>query len=1149
MRIKRGLSLILAAAVLLCTAALPATAAVEENTAYFCDFDTYTSDNVPGEINFAKSTFQGSTDNKMVLTPTASQNASANIYALDETGVNDVVVGFDIYSSAATKWSIGIGQDSSTTQWDQMIGDGTTLKLQVLNNTTKPTGTMKSDWNHICVAIDYSADMMKVWLNGTQVGTQSIWFNKLQRLKITAYKEKDPVALDNIYVYYPASEKITAADVNVTKENSYKVNMGQMVFGSASGVTIKRGDTTVVTGATLTQNKYQNELTFDIEGKLTAGQTYTVSFNGLTDAFGNAISDVTFRAVKDGEITAVSESETKGSASLITTAADKAKGKETAFAVAKEGYLFEKWTTADRELTEADAKKNPLTVDIGTADATLTATFTEAETPVEYYYDFEDGKLTNNNAVVNPVAMKVKDASGENAGKSLVLEKETAASAAPQLNINVKAGWNTVVGFSLYNGGDSALSFSSVAHNAGSTWWGEKSSLSNFIKVNGEKLSVGNDEISLQSGWSSVYLGFDYQAKTVSVRVKGEKDTTYTLKTTYTLPQEVQNTERFRMARNDNKAAEGFEIDDLAVYSPSKMPEPKGDTELSWKADSYKVNMGQKIFGDAAKSVKISKKGSTANIAGEGTVTSDKNTDFVTVPLGALEGNTEYEVSIGGVTDALGKEIKKTWTFTTSDSTPKVALSTEETRTLPEGTKVDVNISTENLEATDSLEIYQNDKVIRTVAADEESVAVTLAKGTNKVYAKIVGKDIYSATIELSTKEYDVVPSTCDMDNDFESPNTVATGFYMAKGNAGVCELYDVGGTYGKVARLAIEVQDMTGKDRPVLNPPTAKDVDGVVVLEGDFCFVTEQASTIFTMKNGKGEWFTGFSVSGTTLNVGGNKVKDIELGEWYHLKIMFDTVNDTYSAFVDGKVYVWQKSLAITKNQGLQYATIHTGNPDVTNNLRREMYVDNVKQYVLGEPYTYSVSAVDANGAAADKMSYQDAKVKLSFSQAMNEETLSGITVSDAGGQTVTPTGTAYDAATNSYTVSLGKIWSNATYTVTVPNTVKTAVGAGGAAGATTLMTDKEALAIEKVETSTAGGKCSVTATLQADAENPKTVSVAICVYEGDCLRSKTIKEVNTAESLTANGGFTVPEGKYTVEVYLLENFTTMKCIDIFVK
>lgn len=1132
----------LAAAVLFCAAALPAAAAVVKNTAFFCDFDTNESGNVLGELLYETNTFQGSADKKMVLTPSEDKTAGVNIYAYDEQGTNNVVVGFDIYSSTTTDWHIGIGQDGNTVKWEQLTGKGTTLTLQVTGNTANPQATLNNGWNHMCMAIDYDADKMAVWLNGTQVGTQSIWFTKLQRVKISARAKTDPVAFDNVYVYYPATEEVTAADTVNVKESSYKVNMGQRVFGDVSKVTVKQGDTTVVTGAALSENKYQNELTFDIAEKLTAGQTYTVSFNGLTDAFGTAIEDVTFQAVKDGVITAVTESETKGSASLTTTAANKANGKETAFAVAKEGYLFEKWTTADRELTEEEAKKNPLTVDIGTKDATLTATFTDAATPVEYYYDFEDGKLTNNSAVVSVNKMALQDASGDNTGKSLAETKEVNVKSYAELNMYPKPGWNNVVGFSLYNGTGNGFSFISVAYRAGSSWWSEPSSLSGFIKLDGGNLKIGNDEFPLKEGWSEVYFGMDYQTHTVSVWLNGVKQTT-----TYTLPEQVQNTARFKF--EGTNAGNGFEIDNLAMYSPAKMPEPTGETALSWKSTSYEVNLGQKMFGDVKNSVKIYKDGSSVNVAGEGTVTTDKNVDSVTVPLTALEGNTTYRVEISGITDALGKKIEKTWTFTTSDSTPKLVLSTDETRTLPEGTVVDVKIATENMESTDFVEIYQNDKVIRTVAADTESVSVTLAKGTNKVYAKMVGKDIYSATIELLTKAYEVVPSTCDLDNDFESPNTVATGFYMARGNAGVCELYDVGGTHGKVARLAIEVQDMTGKDRPVLNPPTAKDVNGVIVLEGDFYFVTEQNATIFTMKNGKGGWFTGFGVSGTTLNVGGNKVKDIELGKWYHLKIMFDTVNDTYSAFVDGRVCVWQKNLQISQNDGLQYATVHTGNPDVTNGLRREMYVDNMKQYVLGEPYTYSVSAVDATGAATDKMSYQDAKVKVTFSQAMNEETLSGITVSDAGGQTVTQTGAVYDAATCSYTISLGTVWSNAAYTVTIPNTVKTAVGAGGATGTVTLMSDKEALAIGDVATSVTSGTCSVTATLQADAANPKTVSVAICVYEGDCLKSKTITQVNTAESLTANGSFAVPSGKYTVEVYLLENFTTMKCIDIFVK
>lgn len=143
-------------------------------------------------------------------------------------------------------------------------------------------------------------------------------------------------------------------------------------------------------------------------------------------------------------------------------------------------------------------------------------------------------------------------------------------------------------------------------------------------------------------------------------------------------------------------------------------------------------------------------------------------------------------------------------------------------------------------------------------------------------------------------------------------------------------------------------------------------------------------------------------------------------------------------------------------------------------------------------------VTFVDAEGAekaySAENPVGKTDSVKIAFSEAMKEDTLSNITVSD-GTANAAYTGT-WNSADNTYTLAFTEaLKSGATYTVTVPDTVKDAAGLPVDTAAGTFTTN--------------GGRVAVTGVAITDANGEEITKLA--AYEGN-----TIKVVLTGSNTT---------------------------------
>lgn len=144
-------------------------------------------------------------------------------------------------------------------------------------------------------------------------------------------------------------------------------------------------------------------------------------------------------------------------------------------------------------------------------------------------------------------------------------------------------------------------------------------------------------------------------------------------------------------------------------------------------------------------------------------------------------------------------------------------------------------------------------------------------------------------------------------------------------------------------------------------------------------------------------------------------------------------------------------------------------------------------------------ITFVDAEGAekvySAENPVGKTDSVKIAFSEAMKEDTLSNITVSD-GTANAAYTGT-WNSADNTYTLAFTEaLKSGATYTVTVPDTVKDAAG---------LPVDTAAGTFK-----TSGGSVAVTGVAITDANGEEITDLA--AYEGN-----TIKVVLTGANTTS--------------------------------
>lgn len=759
--------------------------------------------------------------------------------------------------------------------------------------------------------------------------------------------------------------------------------------------------------------------------------------------------------------------------------------------------------------------------------------FEEFATPGERcrYQYIEVGNQYGTDFASEEIAASSEETFDKDYGRSLLLNVPASGSA-PFINLWTELAQNAVIGFSAYTGDDTYFTFSSKGP---SNSWSSPDTVSDIIKVISGTLTIKDGtQVSCTAGWNHFCIGLDYTTNKITVWLNGEQVSVYQAAPEFT------GTLYFNLNTNRVSGAAQIGIDDMFVYYVADAEITGSDTDGMVEPDitSYTVDMGQKVFGDdLSGAVKIYDSANNL-VSGTGSVSSTGYQDTITVPINTtLVPGAEYTVQISGVTDALGNAVSKTLTFSARDTAPKITLGCEETRTLPAGTVIDFTVNAQNLPADDILEVYLGGEKILDLAADTQKFDITLQKGENKVYVKSTSTDVQTQEYVLEAFEYQEIKSyyNGDFETDESMSNLKGTGAMD-----GSIEVIDLEDEHGKVLKLEVE-----GSEMPYVLLPSVYGASGIVVLEGDFCFVTLKNRNIFPVKTKDGVWFTKIGEKGAEIQVFGESVAQVEAGEWYHMKVMYDTVSNQVSFFMDGRVYAFEADMGIDNKDGIDYCnqnsgTGSAGSPSI-------LYMDNIREYLVGKPYTYNITLTDAAGSVRDRLPYENGKLNIEFSEAMTEETLAGITLSDENGNIIEPVSIAYDSSRNTYVLEVGTLLPNTAYTITIPATIKTAVGVEGNVGTATVITEKLPFCIDEVTTSEAAGNCTVDVLLQDTTGGGHEASVILCVYEGDRLYDVKVTAVNTANSLTVTEQLNTPTGQYSVEVYLIESLGTMKCIDMY--
>lgn len=1162
MKLKRYIGVILAAAVLLCTASLPASAASVLDP-FFYDFEDCTSAKYGVIGNGAWVVPTGDSidaaHGKSLVSNVPSAN---NMMNLNLTLKNNAITifGFSVYSKGNPVATVNLRySDESTTKKSHSLAKFAGNKAYCLE---REAATQSDGWYDYVFAFDTTNQKSYGWLNGTQIVSDSrTWaldnVSRFQFYVTSAYSTTQHIAFDNMFLYY-LNNNMASGDAKVEPEaTSYTVNMNQKIFGTddakKASVKIYKADSdTPISGTgTLATTKYNDQVTVPLTETLEPGATYTVKISGVKNAYYQDMNEeFTFTVAPRYAVNVVSENSGKGSAEKVTAGELFAEGvKVRVQANAESGYKFVGWGGLDAELTARQKTENPLTLTMPGYDVELTALFEEdtsaaAAKQIPFFYDMENvavGSTVNEHGYVNGMKAQWGDkiVTGEmakgsgnekNHGRSMILQKGAYINFGPELKQNV------VMGFSAYVDENSYFICNSIAKNDG-TDGKTTTTIGDMLKVQyGNLILKGStDKKSVPTGWNDFCVAFDYGTHTVTLWMNGEKCYTWT----DDRDAKFTKTQYFNLNNRELDKCTEIALDDFYIYY-AKDAVPKGVAEsgkVEPDAKEYVVDMGGRIFAEKAASAAIIKDIDGNVVSGDCTIQTDGYKNLISISLDSdLEPAETYTVSFSGVQNAMGNAVTDEITFRTRDTNPKVSIACEETNMVQAGTTVSLKLSTDNLETNDRIEVYCNGKRVQTLKPSDKTFDITLASGENKIYAKSRDKGTTSEEIVLKAFEYQSGSTFCDVD--FEDTDDPTEGIGGADSN-GSREVIDVGGEHKHVLKLSMP---KGAASSPYVWAAASADKNGIVTYEADHYFVTKVNFNLFPVHNGA-KYVIPFSVNQCVLKAFGEEVMTFETNKWYHIKVMYDTVNDTASLYVNGEAKVFEKKNTL-EDKWAQIVRCNIGfHSGAANDYT--MYIDNLKTGILKKPYTFDIS---------ETVPYENGSVVLTFSEPMKEDALTGIAVTDANGTAITPLSSAYDSDTRTYTMAMETLLPNTKYTVTVPDSVKTTLGMGGIGTTATFMTEKTPFAINAVHTrDTASGR-DVTVWLQNTTSDTKA-QVVICLYKGNKLVGAKLADVDTTKSLRVKKYFDGDCSECTIEVYLIEALPQipfaktdiLRCIDFY--
>lgn len=261
------------------------------------------------------------------------------------------------------------------------------------------------------------------------------------------------------------------------------------------------------------------------------------------------------------------------------------------------------------------------------------------------------------------------------------------------------------------------------------------------------------------------------------------------------------------------------------------------------------------------------------------------------------------------------------------------------------------------------------------------------------------------------------------------------------------------------------------------------------------------------------------------------------DLGNWHNYKIIVDTKLGTdenpvmYYYLDDALIYV--QANAASTHRAIDYAQISI--PKATKTDSAELYVDNVVTKTYGIAFEASLNM---GGGELEYAPYENVSPIITFDKALDETTLSTITLADGNGNKTEITGT-YDLVNKAYTVAPVDLSPHTAYSFDLSG-VKTSDGTGGTLSLS-FTTQKLPFSIKNISV----GANSVTVTV-----NNRTGDAKDCVLIVGCWGENVLYKCKTGKRTVTKDGeqFTFPmTGTYENARYgaYLADASTLKLID----
>ncbi|MBP3361515.1 MAG: hypothetical protein J6N52_11710 [Clostridia bacterium] len=505
---------------------------------------------------------------------------------------------------------------------------------------------------------------------------------------------------------------------------------------------------------------------------------------------------------------------------------------------------------------------------------------------------------------------------------------------------------------------------------------------------------------------------------------------------------------------------------------------------------------------------------------------------------GSIRGDVVVFSTDDCIVDSANNDLSTVKTFTTISTDPTVMISIQADTENDICANVPLSINSANIDNPE-FEIYINDVFYKTTT--DLSHALRLESGKNEIYVVETSSGIKSNVLTFNCAAYDVKRVLLDTDFTDGCPSDVT-----ANDKSGAVTNTVVDEKYGKSMLLS---WDGTG-EAPYMIFPSALNYGGVFVWEADYFALKNQAQRLFSAKTDENTWFNAVAVNASGAvqcvnekNQPGDTDVTLPDGGWVNLKVVIDTNNWTYTAYVNGRKSSDNTPICVSGSR-IQY--VHFGLAG-----SGKAVIDNAKQYIVNGRFSQTVECFDSDGYMCYQTEFPYSAggvVNITFNQKMNAESIKTITMTDADGAEI-KINTEYDDNANCAVITVAQeLNADAEYIINLSDVLSGAESTAES-GKIIIKTDKAPYCIRSASIdlngASSGQKIKCRVSIRNANSDSRPARIFVAVYDGNMLKS-----INTAETEIGKTAYeieiTVPESPpdCNAEVYLV--YDNLSLIDV---